>query len=163
MAHPLVLQLRFTRGELVRGIGDVSEEDAGKSVHSLNSISWVIGHLAWQEQRYWLYRAQGKTLFPELDDVAYGKPASTPSVRRMWEIWRAVTQAADPWLDTLTTESLQTPLAQGLSGAGTFLRRTTYHYWYHLGKATDVRKLLGHANLPVFVGDIDGLAPYMPE
>jgi hypothetical protein len=81
----------------------------------------------------------------------------------MWTAWRAVTKASDPWLDTLTTERLQAPMADGLSGIGTFLRRTTYHYWYHLGEALAVRQMLGHRDLPDFVGDIDAQAPYRPE
>jgi hypothetical protein len=37
-----------------------------------------------------------------------------------------------------------------------------YHYWDHLGEAMAVRQLLGHPDLPTFVGDIDK-APYRPE
>jgi hypothetical protein len=39
----------------------------------------------------------------------------------------------------------------------------TYHYWYHLGEALAVRQMLGHRDLPDFVGDIDSQAPYRPE
>lgn len=74
-----------------------------------------------------------------------------------------MTEAADPWLDALTFDRLQAPLAEGLPSAGTFLLRTIYHYWYHLGEAMAVRQMLGHADLPDFVGDIDELAPYQPE
>jgi len=38
----------------------------------------------------------------------------------------------------------------------------TYHYWYHLGESQAIRRLLGHTELPVFVGDINR-APYRPE
>jgi hypothetical protein len=78
----------------------------------------------------------------------------------MWAAWHRVTAAADPWLDALTTEKLQAPLAAGFSNTGTFLLRTTYHYWYHLGEALAVRQALGHSGLPDFVGDIDSQAPY---
>ncbi len=164
MAHPLVVQLRFTRSEFVRGLDGVSDSDARRRLQPMNCISWMIGHLAWQEQRYWLSGAQGKVLFPQLNErLAYGQPASTPPLEDMWSAWRTVTEAADPWLDSLTTEKMQAPLAEGLSNVGTFLLRTTYHYWYHLGEAMAVRQLLGHTNLPDFVGDIDALAPYGPE
>ena len=66
------------------------------------------------------------------------------------------------WM-TLTTEGMQAPLAEGFGSVGTFLRRTTYHYWYHLGEALAVRQMLGHGDLPDFVGDIDSHAPYRPE
>jgi hypothetical protein len=164
MTHPLVVQLRFTRGEFVRGLDGISDAEAQKRFLPMNCISWMIGHLAWQEQRYWLFRAQDKVPFPQLNDLfAYGRRASTPPLEETWAVWRRVTEAADPWLDSLTTVLLQAPLAEGFSNVGTFLRRTTYHYWYHLGEAMGVRQSLGHTGLPDFVGDIDGLAPYLPE
>jgi hypothetical protein len=164
MPHPLVAQLRFTRSEFVRGLDGLAEDDAQKRILPMNCISWMIGHLAWQEQRYWLYRAQRKVPFPELNDrFAYGRPATTPPLEEAWALWRSIIEAADPWLEALTTGGLQAPLAEGFSNVGTFLRRTTYHYWYHLGEAMAVRQSLGHTGLPDFVGDIDGLAPYVPE
>jgi DinB superfamily len=164
MPHPLVEQLRFTRSEFVRGMAGLSETDAQRRLQPMNSISWMIGHLAWQEQRYWLIRAQNQVLYPELNErLAYGKPASTPELTEIWEIWREVTTAADSWLDSLTNASVQMPLKEGLSSVGTFLLRTTYHYWYHLGEAMAVRQISGHGGLPDFVGDIDGLAPYRSE
>jgi hypothetical protein len=55
----------------------------------------------------------------------------------MWAAWHAVTETANPWLDTLTTEALQEYfLVDGKpwrEDIGTFIRRTTYHYWYHIG------------------------------
>jgi hypothetical protein len=164
MTHPLVVQLRFTRSEFKRGLAGLTDADARRRLLPMNCISWMIGHLAWQEQRYWLYRAQGQVLLPELQDLfAYGKPASTPPLEEAWSAWHQITGAVDPWLDALTTEKLQAPLAESFSSIGTFLRRTTYHYWYHLGEALAVRQMLGHADLPDFVGDIDTLAPYTPE
>jgi hypothetical protein len=162
--HPLVQQLRFTRSEFQRGLEGLSNEDAQQRVKAMNCIGWMIGHLAWQEQRYWLYRAQGIILLPVLNErFAYGAPASIPALDEAWSAWKAVITAADPWLDTLTTEKLLTPLAEGFSNIGTFLRRTTYHYWYHLGEALAVRQALGHSGLPDFVGDIDSEAPYIAE
>jgi hypothetical protein len=164
MPHPLVDQLRFTRSEFVRGLAQVADPEAQRRFESMNCISWMVGHLAWQEQRYWLQRAQRQVILPQLNQLlAYGKPASTPPVAEMWAAWRQITQAADPWLDALTTEKIETPLVEGFSSIGTFLHRVIYHYWYHLGEGTAVRQLLGHAKLPDFVGDIDSLAPYRPE
>jgi len=161
MPHPLVDQLRFTRSEWLRGLDGVSDDEALQRLGPMNCISWIVGHLAWQEQRYWLYRAQGRVLFPALNEMlAYGKPASTPPLQEMWQAWRTVTEFADPWLDSLTPETVQAPLATGLSSVGTFLLRTTYHYWYHVGEALAIRQMLGHKNLPDFVGEIDSQAPF---
>jgi len=168
MAHPLVDQLRFTRSEFVRGLQGLTDEDARRRIMPINCISWMIGHLAWQEQRYWLTRASGKILVPEVNTLsASGGPASTPPLDQMWQAWRTITAASDPFLDTLTTEMLTTYMTGAgepdAETIGTRLRRTTYHYWYHNGEAQAVRQLLGHANLEDFVGDIEGDAVYRPE
>ena len=161
MPHPLVDQLRFTRSEFRRGLKGLPEPDARVRNGPLNSISWMVGHLAWQEQRYWLFRAQGQMLIPELNDShAYGKPATTPPLDEAWAAWKRITKAADPWLDGLDEERVRTPLAEGFSNVGTFLLRNIYHYWYHLGEALAARQVMGHGKLPDFVGDIDGQAPY---
>jgi hypothetical protein len=38
-----------------------------------------------------------------------------------------------------------------------------YHYWFHVGEIISIRQILGHRDVPEFVGDIDGEAPYRPE
>jgi hypothetical protein len=80
----------------------------------------------------------------------------------MRHVWETVTRAADPYLDTLTPEIMTTcfewqgnPLPENI---GTLLMRNIYHYWFHIGQALVVRKLLGHSNLPEFVGDMSGVA-----
>ncbi len=83
MAHPLIDQFRFTRNEWLRGLAGVSEEEAAHHFGPMNCISWTVGHLAWHEHRYWLELAQGKMIFPELNEMyAYGAPMSTPSARK---------------------------------------------------------------------------------
>src|SRR5512136_1930015 len=107
MTHPLVLQLRFTRSEFRRALKGLGEDEARKRFLPMNCISWNVGHLAWQEQRYFLYYAQGKMLYPEVQEAfAYGAPASTPSLHEVLKYWRKITQTADPWLESLTSEKL---------------------------------------------------------
>jgi hypothetical protein len=170
MPHPLVLQLRFTRSEFQRALKHVSGEEAVRRFEPMNCMSWIIGHLAWQEQMYWLTQAQGITPSPEVNACANGQPASTPPLDEMWTAWRTITQAADDWLDLLDSEQLAThtmarikPHQPYKESIGTRLRRTTYHYWYHIGESQAVRQLLGHTGLPSFVGDIGDKAPYIPE
>jgi hypothetical protein len=168
MTHPLVDQFRFTRREWLRGLEGVSESDAARHFGPMNCISWNVGHLAWHEQRYWLQHAQGQMLFPQLNEIyASGAPMSTPSLGEMLEIWHTVTQAADPFLDTLTSPRLQDellregrPVGQSLGSA---MRRITYHYWYHIGEIQAIRQMLGQRDLPEYVGDIETAAPYRPE
>ena len=166
-AHPLVTQLRFTRSEFLRGLDGVTDVDARRRFGPMNCISWIIGHLANQEHNYWVRMAQGRNLAPALNDlVGYGRPVSTPPLEEMWETWHLVTAAADEFLDTLTTEALQSHLTwQGeprQESIGTMLFRNMDHYWYHLGEAAAIRQMLGHRDLPEFVGDMTPAA-YRPE
>ena len=168
MSHPLILQLRFTRSEFLRGIKGITEKEAKKRFLPMNCISWNVGHLAWQEQRYFLSFGQGITLYPEItNDFVYGAPASTPSLKEILSAWKKITRAADPWLDTLTSKKLeQNVISNGKEIQRTFgnlLQRTIYHYWYHLGENMAIRQNLGHTKLPQFVGSIDTKAPYRPE
>jgi hypothetical protein len=168
MIHPLVEQFRFTRSEWLRGLDGLTEEEGAQHFGKMNCISWTVGHLAWHEQRTFLQRPQNIVLYPQLNELfAYGAPMNSPSLREMRELWTAITQAADSYLDSLTTEILSTDLplngkAVGQS-RGSALRRITYHYWYHIGETQAIRQMLGHTNLPDYVGDIDTEAPYRPE
>ena len=165
--HLLVSQLRFARSEFARGLEGVSEADGVRRLMPMNSISWMVGHLANQEHRYWVILAQQREVAPGLNDrVGYGKPASTPPLAEMWAVWNEVTAAADAYVDKLTPEILQTYLLRDGKpvdeSVGTLLMRNTLHYWFHNGEAAAVRQMLGHKDLPDFVGDINQ-APYRPE
>jgi hypothetical protein len=167
MTLPLVTQLRFTRGELVRCLDGVSDPDARRRLEPMNCISWIVGHLASQENFFWSKRAQGQDLAPGLDTrVGWGQPPSEPPLDEMWEFWQTVTGAADRYLDTLTTELLQThldwdgkPLPDNI---GTMIYRNIYHYWFHIGEAHAIRQQLSHPDLPQFVGNMDDFQ-YRPE
>lgn len=166
--HPLVRQLRFTRSEFRRSLARLGDDDARVRLGPMNCISWNVGHLAWQEQRYFLTLAQGIDLRPDIEErFAYGAPGSTPALDGVIEAWQAITAAADPWLDTLTSALLsEHPVRRGRPMArrrGDLLQRVIYHYWYHAGENMAIRQQLGHTRLPQFVGDIDGKAPYLPE
>lgn len=166
MTHPLVTQLHFTRREWQRAFEGITPEEAQRRFDPLNCLSWMMGHLAEQEQRYWV-QPQGKVIAPDLREmVGPGQPASVPPLDEMWDIWHQVTKEADVFLMTVTQATIAThierdgqPLRESI---GTMIYRNVYHYWYHLGESQAVRQLLGHTNLPSFVGDMsDSL--YTPE
>jgi uncharacterized damage-inducible protein DinB len=168
MTHPLVDQLRFTRTEFKRGLEGITDDEARRRFMPMNCMSWNVGHLAWQEQRYFLFYGQGQLPFPDIDQqFAYRAPASTPALDDVWSTWQAITQAADPWLDNLTSEKLQEHVVRDGKPTryifGSLLQRVIYHYWYHAGENAAIRQNLGHADLPEFVGDIDAQASYRPE
>jgi uncharacterized damage-inducible protein DinB len=166
-SHLLVSQLQFARSEFVRALEGVSEEDAVRRFMPMNCISWMVGHLANQEHRYWVILAQHKEVAPGLYElVGYGRPASTPPLKEMWAAWHKVTAEADKYLSTLTPAALQEYLLRDGKpvdeSVGTLLMRNIYHYWYHTGEASAVRQMLGQTNLPEFVGDLNK-APYRSE
>ena len=169
MSHPLVDQLRFTRSEFMRGIRGISDDDARRRIEPMNSISWNVGHLAWQEQQYFVTWPSGERPFPDIDrEFVSGGPPSTPELHRVLDAWRAITAAADPWLDALTSDDLEGHVV--VSGGtelkrryGDLLQRVTYHYWFHTGENAAIRQQLGHTRLPQFVGRIEIKAPYRPD
>ena len=159
MIHPLVTQLQFARGEFVRCFEKVPPEDACRRVQPMNCLSWTVGHLAWQEHFLWVRLAQGRDIAPGLGQlVGFRQPASTPDWDEMWKVWHTVTKAADAYLNGLKPEDLLTdlvwkgnPLPEKV---GILLLRNTFHYWFHIGKAHSIRQMLGHADLPEYVGDM---------
>jgi hypothetical protein len=168
VAHPLVDQLRFTRREWLRALDGVPEGDGEKRVQPMNSIGWIVSHLAWHEQLSFLTRLQGFTPVPEANAHGVsGEPASTPPLSQALATWRAVVEAADPALDDLDTRALEAWLPRTRQPqtrtVGSTVQRVTYHYWFHIGEIISIRQVLGHAGVPEFVGDIDGEAPYRPE
>jgi uncharacterized damage-inducible protein DinB len=125
----------------------------------MNCVSWIVGHLADQENDYWVRLGQGKKIHLELHELCgYGKPASTPPLEDMWGAWRDIAQAADDYLDSLKDEDLdgwlRPPQKPYSEPVGVMLLRGLYHYWFHIGEAHAIRQQLGHTDLPDFVGDM---------
>ena len=60
----------------------------------MNSLGWIICHLAGQERRFWLIWAQGITdVAPELNEWGhFAKPANTPPLEGAWAAWHTVTE-----------------------------------------------------------------------
>lgn len=159
MFHPLVTQLHFARSEFMRCLDGISDADARRRLQPMNCISWIIGHLANQEHLYWVVLAQEKNVAPQLREVVGDEPPATmPPLAEMWETWRTVAKTADAYLQPLTPAQLQThftwkgdPVRESV---GTMLLRNIYHYWFHLGEAHAIRQMLGHEDLPQFVGSM---------
>ena len=159
MTHPLVTQLHFARSEFIRCMDGVLPEEALIRKESMNCLSWIVGHLASQEQHLWVEIPQGREIDPGLRQrFGFQRPASTPSWEQMWASWRAITLAADEFLGELTDEGLAEHLLWGgeprRESVGTSLLRNIYHYWFHLGEAHAIRQILGHTDMPDFVGNM---------
>ena len=135
MPHPLIEQLRFTRGELVRLLDGIDPVDAERRLLPNNSLAGIVGQLANHEHFFFGVCAQGRRVVEGLHlRVGSGQPASTPPLDEMWQAWTEITAAADTYLSTVTTQTLQTyfewkgkPREESV---GTMLLRNIYHYWY---------------------------------
>ena len=91
MAHPRVEQLRYARSEFARGLAGIPPEVARHELGQMNSISWMVAHLAWHEQISWLTRAQGLTPFPQLVEIASsGSARSNPDFDEVFDLWKQV-------------------------------------------------------------------------
>src|SRR4029079_18107361 len=105
--HPLIDQLRFTRSEFLSGVRGVSADDAKVRLGPMNCLAWNVGHLAWQEQRYFVTVAQARTPRPDIADrFRVGGPASQPDLDEVLAAWREITAAADEWLAGVTSADL---------------------------------------------------------
>ncbi len=168
MAHPRVEQLRFARSEWQRGLIGLSEEDAVRRLLPMNSISWMGAHMAWHERLIWLHRAQGLSVEPiarsrrdreARDHTAAGRDAGDVAARR--------SRPPTCYLDGVTTADLEARPAFDTRAVvpviGTQMMLITYHYWSHIGEASAVRQMLGHTDLPQWVGDLNAFAPYRRE
>lgn len=160
MAHPLVDQLRAARAEWQRLLTLLPPADAERPIGPLNSVAWMVAHLAHHEHGYFVAMAQGREAWPNLDRlIGWGGPATTPPLETALAAWRATTAAADAWLETLDAEQLAQPVPFDPPWAnwGTALLLITYHYWYHIGEAHAAGSLAGHKEL----GDFPGAIPAM--
>ena len=168
VAHPLVDQLRFTRAEWLRALDGVPESDGIKRLQPMNSIGWIVSHLAWHEQLSFLTRLADRTPVPAANEHGVnGEPASTPPLLLALAVWRAVVAEADPVLESLDTAALEAWLPRTRQPqtrlVGSTVQRVDYHSWFHIGEIISIRQIVGHVNVPEFVGDIDGDAPYRAE
>lgn len=157
-AHHLVRYLQHARRELRRAVDGMAVPDLERRVGGINSVAWMVGHLAWQEQAYWL-TSRGEPALADLDAFGRGRPDAAPRFEALFAVWERVTVAADGWLEGLDEVDLRSHL-QGrrlfeLENIGTLLTRTSSHYYLHIGQITAVRRLLDD-RVPSFVGPQTG-------
>ena len=166
--HPMVEQLHFARTEFARVFEGVDDQDAAKRLGPMNSLGWIVAHLALQEQRYWVVIAQGRAAVshPELVELSgYPDRATTPLLSAVRPIWEDVQESADRYLEQVDDEALAEHFhfdgERLRESVGTMIYRNTHHYWFHAGEAHAIRQQLGHRDLPEFVG-AQNSAPFRP-
>jgi len=147
--HPLVQMQHVTRKEFLRGLQGLADEDARKRIESMNCISWIVGHLAWQEHLLFVAWPQGKEIEPQYRPYGFGAPPAQPPLEEVMELWHATCDAADAWLHVADEESMQQlftarDAVTAGENAGTLIVRNIFHYWCHIGEISAVRQMLGH-------------------
>lgn len=155
MTHQLVLQLQFVREKWLSGLAGLSNEEAQNRLGDANSISWMVGHLAWLEQLTWIEISQSQTVSDMLHTFDWNNGPSTPELNTVQAAWDEVTAVSDEYLNTLTEEDMTKILYRGeasMGNIGTMLRRQIWHYWYHLGEMQAIRSVMGHKNQPPYIG-----------
>ena len=55
----IVAMLLVTRQEFRRALRGIPEREAMVRVGGMNSVSWIVAHVAWQEDLFWRHLAQG--------------------------------------------------------------------------------------------------------
>lgn len=159
-AHHLVRYLQHVRRELRRALEGMAVADLERHLGGMNSVAWMVGHLAWQEQSYWL-TGRGEPDASRLDLKAFGRtrPEAMPTFEALFEAWEKVTTAADKWLLALGEPELRTHLTGRRmfdeENVGTLLTRVIGHYYLHIGQITAIRKWLDYP-VPPFVGSQAG-------
>ena len=153
-AHHLVRYLQHARREFRRAVDGMTVPDLERRVGGINSVAWMVGHLAWQEQAYWL-TSRGEPALADLDAFGRVHPDTPPAFDPLFAVWARVTAATDGWLVGLVDDDMRSHL-QGRrlfeqENIGTLLTRTSSHYYLHIGQITAVRRLLDD-RVPSFVG-----------
>ena len=151
--HTLVQMLYLARKEFERNLHGLTDEDARKRIEPMNSISWIIGHVACQHRAYFADWPQDRTADSRYWPYATGAPSSQPPLEETMTLWRDACKDSEAWLQAATNESLQgicpNPLVGGESW-GTLIVRCIFHTWCHLGEISSIRQMLGH-KAPEFV------------
>ncbi len=162
--HRLVRAQRFARSEFSRGLEGLTDEDAlfrpKKADGSrMNCISWILGHMAYQEWLFFVSGAGGRW-DGKLDPFATGQPASEPALSHALDIWLEAAARSDERLEHVDEEALRQPLQTSWpENLGTAVMRNTFHYWFHAGEVNAIRQLLGHREI-IFVGEMRGRLEY---
>ncbi|MEM9775200.1 MAG: DinB family protein [Chloroflexota bacterium] len=158
MSHFLVEQYRFAISEWLRGHQNIPAEDALKRVGHANSIGWMVGHLAEFDQKVWVERVLGEPVTKATKKFGFRREATTPELDEVFDQWRAVQDKTSEVMEGLTNEDMvELPYLFGRQvhqPVSMWLLRMGWHYWYHLGEMQAVRQMLGHENLPDFVGSM---------
>ena len=140
--------------ELERIAGALPTPGQGRAIGRLNAGSWVVAHVAQQQEAYWCTGAQG--LEPDewlaALDVGFGSEASVPDYHEALEAFARVRARSIPYLRSLRDEDLDAVMepsgdSGGAPTVGDLLVRAVGHVFVHTGELATIASLVGAPDL----------------
>jgi hypothetical protein len=128
----------------------------GRAIGRLNAGSWIVVHLAQQQEAYWCTGAQ--RLEPDgwlaEQRAGFGDEPSVPDFGEATQAFARVRASATPYLRSLRPEDLDAVAPRsGSRGAdqttGDLLVRSVAHLFVHTGELTAIASLVGAPDLGV--------------
>ena len=133
--------------ELERVAAALPTPGQGRALGRLNAGSWVVAHVAQQQDAYWCTGAQGLEADTWLagHEVGFGSEPSVPDYAEALETFGRVRARAIPYLRSLRDDDLDAvaPGAGGGQTVGDLLVRSVGHVFAHTGELAAIASLVG--------------------
>lgn len=141
----LLYGLNATMTRLHRSIGDLTDEEAGRSpIDGLAPIIWQVGHVAFTDA-YLARKVDGRSRvpdgYPERFRSGSGGPANYPPLAEVKEVAAASQRSVE---ELVRATDLATPLESDRYGSNVaeLIMFICQHRGYHIGKMNTLRALL---------------------
>lgn len=136
--------------EVERVAGALPTPGQGRAIGRLNAGSWIVAHVAQQQEAYWCTGAQGLEPDEWLAglDVGFGSEPSVPDYAESLAAFGRVRARAIPYLRSLRDGDLDSIMesSRGSGGAptvGDLLVRSVGHLFVHTGELATIASLVG--------------------
>ena len=133
--------------EVERVAGALPTPGHGRAIGRLNAGSWIVAHVAQQQEAYWCTGAQG--LEPDAWlaglDVGFGSEPSVPDYAESLAAFGRVRARAIPYLRSLRDgdlDAVMEPFGRGQT-VGDLLVRSVGHLFVHTGELATIASLVG--------------------
>ena len=135
--------------ELERVAAALPTPGQGRAIGRLNAGSWVVAHVAQQQEAYWCTGAQGLDPDEWLAglEVGFGSEPSVPDYRESLDAFARTRARSIPYLRSLRDEDLESVMAGRAETVGDLLVRAVGHVFVHTGELATIASLVGAPDL----------------
>ncbi|MCY3656616.1 MAG: DinB family protein [Chloroflexi bacterium] len=137
--------------EVERVAGALPTPGQGRAIGRLNAGSWIVAHVAQQQEAYWCTGAQGLEPDEWLAglDVGFGSEPSVPNYAESLAAFGRVRANAIPYLRSLRREDLNAVMESSGSTqtVADLLVRSIGHLFVHTGELATIASLVGAPDL----------------